>query len=253
MSQQFEISVALLRSALVTRAARNPDRVAAFEAGTATTLPSSALMAVQAGIPKSLNLQPKGELARQLRVYDRTKTTGRKRLMGGSGKLPNSIRAWFTEGERAVLTVISAEIMRHGACTLPIIRIAERAGVGVRTVQYALATARGRSRRSPKGVFARPALIWVEYRRTQGRKNDPSKITIISKEWLSWLRFRPSESPDIGCTEVHTPSTPLASTTLLKSETENGAGSREVIVVCGEKESLPPTAMPLLTDHRYDT
>ena len=39
--------------------------------------------------------------------------------------------------------MIGREVKQHGKCTMPIIRISERAGVSVRTVQYAIAEAKG--------------------------------------------------------------------------------------------------------------
>lgn len=195
-------SDALLRSTLVARPSRNPDLVARYEAGEIETKASLPLFK---GLSLPASMMPGDAKRRQMRSYDRAKTWGRKRMMGGDGKLPNDIRCWFTEGERAVLTVIAAEVKRNGECALPILTIARRAGVGVRTVQYTLSLARGgRVRRGRRSEPAqRPVLIEVEYRRERGQAfNDTNVIKIVSREWLLWLHYRPSEKPDTGCTEV---------------------------------------------------
>lgn len=199
-----EHTSALLRSRLVQSPPRNAALSAAYERGEAATAPALPLFGGVA-VPPAIRPKPFGALQRQMRSYDRAQSWGRKRQMGGDGKLPNNIRCWFTEGERAVLTVIAAEVKKRGDCRLSVLSIARRAGVGVRLVQYTLSLARGGRVRPARRDEppSRPVLISVEYRRERGRAfNDTNVIEIVSREWLSWLRYRPSENPDTGCTEV---------------------------------------------------
>lgn len=72
----------------------------------------------------------------------RTKRRERKRILGGSSAMPDTMRRHYTEGERAALCIIAFEIKRQGRCTLSIDEIGDRAGVGRTTVQNALHQAR---------------------------------------------------------------------------------------------------------------
>lgn len=145
-----------------------------------------------------------GAKARQMRNYESSRTRGRKRCAGGDGRLPNIAREWFTEGERAVLSVIGREVKRYGECTLPIARIAKLAGVGIRLVQYTLASARRGCRQVSLGKGLKPQLINVDYRRERGAVfNETNRITIVCRAWLAHLHYRPSEDPRRGCRDVH--------------------------------------------------
>jgi predicted transcriptional regulator len=99
--------------------------------------------------------------------------------------LPPSLAARFTLAETAVLAVVSAEVRRHGACTLTVGHIAALAGVSETTVRNAVREARALS------------LVQVEERRVSAWRNKPNRITITSREWLSWLRLQPKRG---GCT-----------------------------------------------------
>ncbi len=193
---------ALLRSSIVARPPRNAELMEGYATGTIATIPAAPLFK---GIELPPSMKPTSAKRRQITSYERAKIWGRKRQMGGAGKLPNDIRCWWTEGERAVLTVIGSYVKRYGQCTLSVESLAREAGVGVRTVQYTLALARGGKARAGRRSEppSRPVLIHVEYRRERGRAfNGTNVITIVSREWLLWLHYRPSEKPDTGCTKV---------------------------------------------------
>src|SRR4051812_41290458 len=59
----------------------------------------------------------------------------RRRRWAASGALPPALAARFTLAETAVLAVLAAEVLRHGACTLTIGHIAALAGVSETTVR----------------------------------------------------------------------------------------------------------------------
>jgi len=136
-------------------------------------------------------------LPRQVSRERRSAALGRKRMMGGAGRLPHGIRARHSEGQRAALTVVAIEVKRQGRCDLPVDEIAARAGVSRRTVQYALRDAE------------KDGHISVTYRPQRGRKSLPNLVHIVAPEWLAWLRFEKTrrqrpQPKGIGCKEVRT-------------------------------------------------
>src|SRR4051812_15841024 len=102
----------------------------------------------------------------------------RRRRWAAGGSLPPALAARFTVAETAVLAVIAAEAMRHGRCTLVIEHIAALAGVGRSTVKRALRAAQGLG------------FLQVQERHISAWRNAPNVVTIVSREWLAWLRMR---------------------------------------------------------------
>jgi hypothetical protein len=112
------------------------------------------------------------------RSPDRQRSLERRRRQAMSGVVPAKIAASFTTGENAVLTIVARQCQQGGACTLPIDAIAALAGVARTTVKRALRQAR------------LVGLLLVRERRIPGRKSLTNIITIVSKEWLGWLKIR---------------------------------------------------------------
>jgi hypothetical protein len=123
---------------------------------------------------------------RRLTDGERTERRHRKRMLGGSSAMPDTMRHHFTEGERAALCVIAFEIKRQGLCDLCIDEIGDRAGVGRTTVQNAVHHAR----------LLR--LINVTPRPQRNAKNLPNIITVISADWRAWINRGPSAARHIG-------------------------------------------------------
>lgn len=117
---------------------------------------------------------------------DRHAARERRRDLGGAGNMPGTIRRAFTEGQRAVLTIIAGEVKHHGRCDLPIDKIAALAGCGRTTVQNAVHEAR------------RLGLINVAERPQRGQKSLTNIVTIISAEWRAWLKRGPAAHRPIG-------------------------------------------------------
>src|SRR3954452_12132526 len=117
----------------------------------------------------------------------------RRRRWAASGALPPALAARFTLAETAVLAVLAAEVLRHGACTLTIGHIAALAGVSETTVRNALRAARGLG------------LLTIEERRLTAWRNAPNVVRIVSREWQAWLRLRASKERALGggCKLVH--------------------------------------------------
>jgi DNA-binding transcriptional MocR family regulator len=110
----------------------------------------------------------------------------RKRRLGGSSALPETLRHYFTEGERAVLCIIAFEMTHHGVCDISIDEIADRAGVGRTTVQNALHEAR------------RLGLIKITERPVRGKKSLTNLVDVASHEWKVWIKRAPSPGRPIG-------------------------------------------------------
>jgi hypothetical protein len=113
---------------------------------------------------------------KRLSDEERTKRRHRKRMLGGSSALPDTLRHHYTEGERAALFIVAGEVKRHGICDLPIDEIADRAGVGKTTVQNAMHEAR------------RLGHVEITERPQRGAKNLPNVVKVTSSEWLAWNR-----------------------------------------------------------------
>jgi hypothetical protein len=116
----------------------------------------------------------------RLTEQQRTERRLRKRTLGGSSAMPDTMRCHYTEGERAVGCVVAGEIKRTGECKLSIDEIADRAGVGRTTVQNFQHEAR------------RLGHINIKHRPQRGAKSLTNVITIVSAEWLTWIKRAPS-------------------------------------------------------------
>lgn len=101
----------------------------------------------------------------------------RRRRWAASGGLPVALASRFTLAEQAVLAVVAGEVARHGRCTLHIGHIAALAGVCETTVRNALREARHLE------------LIDIERRPLTHWRNLSNRVTIVSPEWLAWLRL----------------------------------------------------------------
>ncbi len=101
----------------------------------------------------------------------------RRRSWAASGRMPPRLAARFTLAEAAVLSVVAVEVAKAGACTLTVGHIAALAGVSETSVRNAMREAQGLG------------FIRVEERRLSAWRNAPNRVTILSPEWLSWLRL----------------------------------------------------------------
>jgi hypothetical protein len=124
------------------------------------------------------------------RSPDRKASRDRRRMLGGSGVLPDNLRQHYTEGQRSVLRIIAGEVKRSGVCDFPIDKIAALAGVCRTTVQTTLHEAR------------RLGHIKITERPRPPRKNLPNLVEIISPEWRAWIRRGPSAASRIGSNPV---------------------------------------------------
>jgi hypothetical protein len=138
---------------------------------------------------------PAPERPRRAFVGSRPRTSAsmeRRRSWAAAGRLPPAIAARFTLAEAAVLAVVASEISKRGACRLPLEHLAALAGVCRSTAKRALRAAHGLG------------LLRVEERRLTGWRNDTNVVTIVSPEWLSWLRLGPKGGGVQSVPRTHT-------------------------------------------------
>src|SRR4051812_20862511 len=102
----------------------------------------------------------------------------RRRRWAPSGGLPPPLAAKFTLAEQAVLSVVAWASHSQGSCTLTIDHVAALAGVSGTTVRKAVREAR------------LLGLLEVEERRLSAWRNLPNRVSILSPEWLAWLKLR---------------------------------------------------------------
>lgn len=129
------------------------------------------------------------------RSPDRKASRDRRRILGGSSALPDTLRQYYTEGQRAVLCVVAGEIKHHGVCDLPIDKIAALAGVCRTTVQTTIHEAR------------RFGHIKITERPIPGKKHLTNLIEITSPEWSAWIKRASSTARRIGSNPVKMVST----------------------------------------------
>lgn len=168
------ISAALLRSSLMTRAARDPEMVRAFSEGVAVTAAASKPKHgvgryMQRFIGNSRRIHPSSP--------DMDKSRRRKRKWGGSSCLPDWMRGDYTEGERAALAIVVQEVKKRGHCDLRINVIAQLAGIHRTTVQNAFRKAR---KLKHIVVQERPGVA--------GQLSMTNIIRIVCGAWKAWLR-----------------------------------------------------------------
>ena len=104
----------------------------------------------------------------------------RRRRWVASGWVPPTIACRFTAGELSALSVVAAQVAKHGRCDLALDHIAALAGVGRTTVRNALGEAR------------RLGFLTVEVRRLRAFRNDTNVIRIVASAWQSWISMRRS-------------------------------------------------------------
>ncbi|WLB91325.1 hypothetical protein [Bradyrhizobium japonicum] len=171
-----------------------------------------AMSAANSGFALNSRLVSRFKSRQRQRSPDRQASRDRRRRLGGSSALPDTLRHLYTEGQRAVLCVIAGEIKHHGICDLPIDGIAARAGVCRTTVQTTLHEAR------------RLGHLKITERPVRGQKSLTNLIHVVSKEWRTWMDRGPSAHRPIGSKSVKMVSA-TKSIDLRKQELCNGLSS----------------------------
>jgi hypothetical protein len=110
------------------------------------------------------------------RSPDKQASYDRRHRLAFSGVMPPYLAAGLTIGEMAVLCVVAAAYRRTARCDLSLDEIAGRAGVCRKTAQRTMKEARDQH------------LISITEQPVPGQRHLPNLVTIISPEWLKWLR-----------------------------------------------------------------
>ena len=168
------------------------------------------------------------------RCLDRKASRDRRRMLGGSAVMPPNLRHDYTEGQRAVLSIVAGEVKHHGVCDLPIDKIAALAGVCRTTVQTTLHEAR------------RLFHIRITERPQPGRKSLTNVVEIASREWLMWIKRGPTAHRPIGSNSVKMAS-PTKNKNLRKKEATDETEWRRG---CGPPQ--PPLLRRVATESSHD-
>lgn len=181
MNAPMQISAELAASVQRMRARGHDELAAAYEAGEAPTHAAAAARVP----PHPRRFTPRKCRKRLPGEWEERRK--RRRTLGSSSALPDTLRHHYTEGERSVLCVVAGEVRRHGFCDLAIKEIEDRAGVGRTTVQNALHEAR------------RLGHVTIQERRpVRGAKSLTNVVRIASREWEDWVKRGPSAARHPG-------------------------------------------------------
>jgi hypothetical protein len=120
---------------------------------------------------------PQASARRSPRAPDRQRSIERRRRLAASGPMPPALAAKFSTGELAVFKIVGDAVLHQGRCDLCMDEIAGRAGVCRRLAQTAIREAEALG------------LLLIQERRLSTTRNDTNIITIVSGEWLDWLRI----------------------------------------------------------------
>ncbi len=175
MTSLIPISSALQRN-LAQRTWRDDALARDFESGVAVTRKAS--VGPAKAIRRVFSKYISNVTRSHPRSPDRIKSTKRRRKLGGSSCMPDTIREHYTEAERAALWVVVQEVKRHGRCEIEINQIAIRAGVSRTTVQNAIRKAK-REDYGHLSVELRPGIA--------GRLSMTNIIRITSAVWQRWI------------------------------------------------------------------
>jgi len=120
-----------------------------------------------------LTLFPRG------RARDRQRSLERRRRLAYSGPMPPQLACKYPPAQLAALEVIGDEVVARGYCDLSMGEIAARAGCSLRWAQMGL-----RAAEEDNGH------VRIQQRRVSAFRNETNIITIVSPEWLAWLKHR---------------------------------------------------------------
>jgi hypothetical protein len=177
----------LTDSPLFRKAAVDPDLGLGYMTGAIETIPARKDQAA-ALKRRALDRYLPRRCRKRLSDGERVERRMRKRRLGGSSALPDTLRHYYTEGERAVLCVIAGEYKRNGVSAMSIDEVGDRAGVGRTTVQNAMHEGR------------RLGHLKITERPVRGQKSLTNLVEIASHEWRVWIKRAPSAAPRIGST-----------------------------------------------------
>jgi hypothetical protein len=214
MSSYQPKSSSLTSSPLFRKAAADPHLIAGYMTGDIQTTPARRGPSPVLERRSLTRLIPR-RCRKRLSDEERIERRRRKRMLGGSSALPESLRQYYAEGERAVLCVIAGEVKRQGVCDLSNDEIGDRAGVGRTTVQNTLHESR------------RLGHLKITERPVRGQKSLTNLVEIASHEWKVWIKRAPSAARSIGYTFKNASASKIIDIDLSKQEACNKESSAD--------------------------
>ncbi len=103
----------------------------------------------------------------------------RKNRLGMSSPLPFYLERDFTIGQLAVVRIVADDVFSKGRCTCTMLELADRAGVSLSWAKQAIRIAKTLG------------LLAIEERPQWRAKHKSNIITIISEDWLTWIKRAP--------------------------------------------------------------
>jgi hypothetical protein len=210
---EYQPSAALLRTRLMSRSDSERDQF--FATGRGTKPATQAHVRQTAAL--SVHRVVKQAARRRPTTEERQKEIGRRRTWAGGGNMPPTIRAGYTEAERAALSVIADKCRRKGFCDLCLDEIARLAGVSRTSVQNAIRKAKSRER----------SHITVRERPQEHGKHLTHVIKIVCASWIGWIKRA------IGFKRLNTSETGVKNSLSLRVEPDILAFEREGAVTAG--------------------
>lgn len=216
---EYQPSAALLRTRLMSRSDSERDQFFASGRGTKPATQAHVRQAAANAVHRVV----KQTARRRPTTEERQKEIGRRRTWAGGGNMPPTIRAGYTEAERAALSVIADKCRRKGFCDLCLDEIARLAGVSRTSVQNAIRKAKSRER----------SHITVRERPQEHGKHLTHVIKIVCASWIGWIKRA------IGFKRLNTSETGVKNSLYERVEPDILALERECRVPVGN----PPSAL----------
>lgn len=167
-------SASLLNSALM-RKKIDPEVLNAYMTGEITTRRATQYMPNRA----VRRFQGRFTRPRPQRSPDREKSIHRRRTLAATWPLPPVMAGMLTTSQVAYARIVGDEIALHGQCNRTLDEIAARGGMCRKTAKRA------------QDRLAELGWIKVQERPVQGRKHLSNVVSIVSAEWVTWIKMGP--------------------------------------------------------------
>lgn len=212
MSAPLQVSAALLNSRLVRERPRDPEMLAAIEAGEFHTRPARPPAQPNRTVRRFLS---RFHRPRPQRSPDREKSIHRRRTLAATWPMPPVMAGMLTTSQVAYARIIADEVHRTGRCELTLDEIAARGGMCRKTAKRA------------QDRLAELEWITVAERPVEGRKHLSNVVRIVSGEWSTWIKMGPKPRPIGGHSCPTTGNQSLYSAPRAPAERAQGAYERE--------------------------
>lgn len=212
MSAPLQVSAALLNSRLVRERPRDPEMLAAIEAGEFHTRPARPPAQPNRTVRR---FRSRFHRPRPQRSPDREKSIHRRRTLAATWPMPPVMAGMLTTSQVAYARIVADEVHRTGRCELTLDEIAARGGMCRKTAKRA------------QDRLAELEWITVAERPVEGRKHLSNVVRIVSGEWSTWIKMGPKPRPIGGHSCPTTGNQSLYSAPSAPAERAQGAYERE--------------------------